>query len=150
VILKPFDLKGITMPKMTTHDLQCPHCGNKQKTMIWDTLNITRESDLKNKLYAGEINRFECKKCEKKSVIEAPLLYHDMSQQFCVQYFPPKALDDPGFLQQFNRDGSFAMTAISMELGKSAYLTRPHIVFDMNEMLRYVAFRDRIPAIKMR
>jgi hypothetical protein len=117
--------------------------------MIWDTLNITRESDLKNKLYAGEINRFECKKCQKKSVIEAPLLYHDMSQQFCVQYFPPKALDDPNFLRQFNRDGSFAMTAISMELGKSAYLTRPHIVFDMNEMLRYVAFRDRIPAIEL-
>ncbi len=138
------------MPKMKTHDLQCPHCGNKQKTMIWDTLNITLESDLKKKLYEGEINRFECKKCVKRSFIDVPLLYHDVSQQFCVQYFPPKALEDPDFLRQFNRDGSFAMTTLSLSLAKSsAYLTRPHIVFDMNELLRYVAFRDRIPAIKM-
>jgi len=136
------------MSNMTPHDLQCPHCGNKQETMICDTLNITLESDLKKKLFAGEINRFECKKCLKKSVIDAPLLYNDISQQFCVQYFPSKALNDADFLRQFNRDGSFAMTAIATALAKSsAYLARPHIVFDMNEMLRYVAFRDGIPAI---
>jgi hypothetical protein len=72
-----------------------------------------------------------------------------MTQQFCVQYYPPEALDDPEFFRQFNPDGSLAMTGIPAGFADSgAYLTRPQIVFDMTEMLRYVVFRDRINEVK--
>lgn len=133
------------MSKTTPHNLQCPHCGNKQENMVWDSLNVTLDPDLKKKLYAAEINLFECKKCGKKTFINAPLLYHDMTQQFCVQYYPPEALDDSDFFRQFNPDGSLAVSGIPAVFAKSGgYLTRPHIIFDMNEMIRYVSFRDGI------
>lgn len=132
---------------MTPHDLQCPHCGHKQETMVWDSINVSLDPELKTKLYAAEINLFECEKCQKKTFINAPLLYHDMGMQFCVQYYPPQALDDERFHRQFNADGSLAMAGIPAAFAKSgAYLVRPHIVFDMNEMIRYVTFRDRVAA----
>jgi hypothetical protein len=113
--------------------------------MVWDSLNVTLDNELKKKLYDAEVNIFECEKCGKQTFINAPLLYHDMTQQFCVQYYPPDSIDDVDFLLQFNTDGSFAMTGMPAAFSKTmAYLTRPHIVFDMNEMIRYVAFRDRI------
>ena len=80
------------MSDMTPHDLQCPHCGNKQEVMVLGSLNVTLDPDLKEKLFAAEINQFHCAKCEKKTFIDAPLLYHDMTQQFCVQYYPTSML----------------------------------------------------------
>ncbi len=133
------------MSKMIPYELQCPHCGNKQKTMVWDSLNVTLDPSLKKKLYAAEINLLECTKCRNKTFINAPLLYHDMTQKYCVQYYPPEALSDIDFFRQFNLDGSFSATGIPLAFTESsAYLTKPHIVFDMNEMIRYVTFRDGI------
>jgi len=135
------------MSKMTPHELQCPHCGHKQMLIVWDSINVSLHLELKEKLYAAEINLFECGRCQNKTFINAPLLYHDMEMEFCVLYYPPEWLDDESFLRHFNTDGSLAMTSIPAAFAKSsAYLVRPHIVFDMNEMIRYVAFRDRVVA----
>lgn len=110
------------MSKMTPQDLQCPHCGNEQETMVWDTINVTLDPGLKEKLYAAEINFFECRRCGEKSFINAPLLYHDMSRQFCVQYYPVDLLEDPAFFRLFNSDGSLAMSGIAGGLEKSAHI----------------------------
>lgn len=133
------------MSRNTSHNLRCPHCGHKQETKVWDSLNVTLDPDLKKKLYSAEINLFDCVECKKKSFINAPLLYHDMKQQFCVQYYPQESLDDAQFFRQFNTDGSISIPGIPDAFAKSGeYLTRPHIVFDMNEMIRYVVFRDHV------
>ena len=133
------------MTQMSPHDLQCPQCGNMQETMVWSSLNITIDPDLKDRLYAGDINVLECEDCGNRARIKVPLLYHDMTKQFCVQLYDIEMLDDYDFLRQFKSDGSIAMVGIPEEFAKSGnYLTRPHIVFDMDEMVRYVEFRDRI------
>lgn len=128
------------MSKMRVHNLECPDCGNKQETTVWDSVNVKLDPDLKKKLFDAQINVFSCEKCGKKTFINAPLLYHDMTQQFCVQYYPPESLDQREFFRRFKPDGSFANT------GMPAYIVRPHIVFRMDEMLRYVIFRDRLNA----
>ena len=131
------------MSSMSSHVLKCPQCGKEQETILWDSINITLDPDLKKKLFAAEINSFECKKCGNKAFVNAPLLYHDMTLQFCVWYYPPESLEAADFFKQFNADGSLVgMPALG------AYLTRAHIVFDMSEMVRYVAFRDGIAAVK--
>lgn len=133
------------MTQMGSHNLQCPQCGNMQETMVWSSLNITIDPDLKDRLYAGGINVLECEDCGNRARIKVPLLYHDMTKQFCVQLYDIEMLDDYDFLLQFKSDGSIAMVGIPEEFAKSGnYLTRPHIVFDMDEMVRYVEFRDRI------
>ena len=137
------------MSQMSPTDLQCPQCGNTQKTMVWSSLNVTLDPDLKDRLYAGEVNVFECEDCGEKVWINAPLLYHDMTNEFCVQYYDVEILDDSDILQRFNSDGSIAIAGIPEAFAESSkYMTRPHIVFDINEMLRYVEFRERIASPK--
>ncbi len=133
------------MTQMALHDLQCAHCGNTQETMIYSSLNVTLDPELKEKLYAAEVNVLECEECEEKTWFSAPLLYHDMTAQIYVQFYDPDLLDDPDFLRQFNSDGSLDIKSVPVSLPSSGdYLRRPHIVFDMGEMLRYVKFRDSI------
>ena len=135
------------MSKMTIHNLECPHCGNKQETKVWHSVNVKLDPELKRKLFDAQINLFSCEKCGKKTFINAPLLYHDMTQHFCVQYYPPESLDEREFFLQFNPDGSLANTGMPAAFAESvAYLVRPHIVFGIDEMLRYVMFRDRLNA----
>lgn len=94
----------------------------------------------------GAINTFSCDKCGHQAFIAAPLLYHDMTNRFCVQYYPPQALEDGGFYEQFSDRGELA-EGVNLPKGMGAsYLFRPHIVFDINEMLRYITFRDRLGA----
>lgn len=88
---------------------------------------------------------FSCEKCGKKTFINAPLLYHDMTLNFCVQYYPPENLDDTAFFLKFKSDGSLVTTGWPRKWTKlMAYLTRPHIVFDIFEMARYVVFREQL------
>src|ERR1039458_4857917 len=90
------------MSKMTIHNLECPHCGNKQETKVWHSVNVKLDPELKRKLFDAQINMFSCEKCGKKTFINAPLLYHDMTQQFFVQYYPPESLDEREFFLQFD------------------------------------------------
>ena len=68
---------------------------------MWDSINVSLDPELKEKLFRAEINLFECESCGEKNHIDAPLLYHDMELQFCVQYCPSEELGDPEFLAQF-------------------------------------------------
>ena len=131
------------MTQMDSHKINCPQCGNIQDTVVWSSLNVTLDPDLRRKLFNGEINVFVCEKCENKALINVSLLYHDMHRQYCVQYFPEEALRDPEFLKNFTKDGKFKLDKLSTMMGKiGQYMVEPHIVFDLNEMIRYIEFRD--------
>jgi predicted nucleic-acid-binding Zn-ribbon protein len=60
------------MSKMTIHNLECPHCGNKQETKVWHSVNVKLDPELKRKLFDAQINLFSCEKCGKKTFINAP------------------------------------------------------------------------------
>jgi predicted RNA-binding Zn-ribbon protein involved in translation (DUF1610 family) len=131
------------MSRPSSVELQCPDCGNSQEITVWDSVNVTLDPDLKRQLYAAGINVFACEQCGMNSWANAPLLYHDMTQRFCVQFYPPEVLDDARFFGQFNPDGSMTMTGIPAAIvAMTPYLANPHVVFDMKELIRYVTFRD--------
>jgi hypothetical protein len=140
------------MSSMMPCQLQCPHCGNEQELEIWGSVNVKLDPELKEKLLGGEINVFACEKCGKRTFYDAPLLYHDMELHFCIQYIPPEELDDPSLFQRFALDGTLPVREDdpTRSLPDLQYVLRPHIVFDMGELLRYVAFRDAIAAASKR
>ncbi len=127
------------------HILQCPKCGHQQETMIWKSVNVTHEPELKNKLFAAEINALDCSQCKNRTFVNTPLMYNDMRLKFCVQFYPADFVNDPNLMRQFRKDGTLdfddmqELTAHSCE-----YLAKPHVVFSMNEMVRYIYFRDKI------
>ena len=133
------------MSMVDSRPMQCPSCGHNQEATYWQTINVTVSPELKQFLMKGTINTFACEKCGEKAFINIPLMYHDMDQKFCVQYYPPEALDDALFFRQFNPDGSLAMDKNSAALARH-HLTHPHIVFSMVEMVNYIVFRDGLIA----
>jgi hypothetical protein len=136
------------MSKMTTHNLQCPNCDHKQDVIIYDSINLELNPELKKKLLSAEINMMVCEKCGNKSYVETDLLYHDMTHRFCVQLYPFRFISDSGFIKQFNPIGAIAKTGLlEGMLGPGNYMTEPHIVFDMGEMIRYIKFREKIIVI---
>jgi len=109
-------------------------------------MNVSEDPDAKELLLSGTVNVFQCPKCRYESMLDIDFLYHDMERKFCVQYYPYERLSDDGFLANFTTG---AEPAIAVPEGMQVkpgmeYLTHPHIVFEMGELVRYVAFRDRL------
>ncbi len=133
------------MTKSRSHELECPRCGSKQETTVFESVNVTLDPELQKKLFDGNINTFNCSNCGEKVVIVTPLIYHDMAQKFCIHYYPPEQLDDTDFYKEFKSDGSLAISNILEQFPAiGPYLSNPHIVFDIDEMLRYIFFRDQL------
>jgi predicted RNA-binding Zn-ribbon protein involved in translation (DUF1610 family) len=124
-------------------NIECPECGTKQMVTIWRSLNVTTDPEIKNALFDGKINVFECDKCGYSGFIPVPLMYHDMNKKICVQYYPFELLDHDEFFVQFDAEGGLN-TKTFADINLPEYIRKQHIVFDMDEMIRYIDFRDRL------
>jgi hypothetical protein len=126
-------------------ELACPQCGNTQEVEVRDSLNVSIDPNLRNRLFNADINIFKCESCNHKAIISVPLLYHDMNRQYCVQYYPPEAIEDDNFLTQFTSDGKWNFRDIPEIVNNDLdYMGDPHIVFSLFEMMQYIKFRDRL------
>jgi len=128
-------------------EVECPKCGGKQATNIWRTINVSVNPELKQALFDGRINVFRCSKCGCEAPIGVDLLYHDMHEQFWVQFYPFEWLNNDRGLARFGPDGEMGMGLPSelSNLPLQSYVSRaPHVVFDMGELVRYVLFRDKL------
>jgi len=142
-------LEKVQMSSVNSIDVNCPFCGNKQKAALWSSINIGLNPDMKARLFQGDVNVLDCSACGKRSTLVAPLLYHDMDNGFCVQYYPPELLREEGFYDQFTVDGKVDMESILEGFMEPIdYLSSPHIVFNLQEMIHYIEFRDRLSALK--
>jgi Zn ribbon nucleic-acid-binding protein len=132
--------------------ITCPQCDHAQEVIVWSSLNVQVSPDAKDDLLKGEINVFECESCGHKASLVVPFLYHDMALRFCVQFYPPELMDDEETLSLYKPDGTSAADLVgampmSEEMRqKTAYMLRPHIIFEMRELLLYILFREKLAA----
>jgi predicted RNA-binding Zn-ribbon protein involved in translation (DUF1610 family) len=128
-----------------TVEAKCPACGEESSVTVWRAINATNDPDARELLLAGSVNVFSCPKCRYESLLDIDLLYHDMERKFSVQYYPFERLADDGFLEAFDAEGRLAGP---LDLpGNAEYLRRPHIVFELGELVRYIAFRERLHGV---
>jgi len=123
--------------------VNCPKCQQKQTDMVWSSINATLNPDGRNKLFDGQINHFKCVKCEYESLIPIPLLYHDPERKIAAHYFPPESMKKAEFLDQFDLDGKFVVTG-EVDFDVPDHLLDVHVVFNMNELVSYVIFREML------
>jgi hypothetical protein len=144
--------KDFLMTLQEEISIDCPKCKHAQKTQIWRTLNVTVSPEDKELLFKGGVNVFHCANCGHKAGIDTPLMYHDMVLRYNVQFYPSQLLNDEQFYEPFRADGSINIAGappnIPMPDDGTMYLTKPHIVFNMNELLAYVVFRDKLAKAK--
>jgi hypothetical protein len=131
--------------------LECPNCGLAQTAIVWDSLNANVNPEAREALFEGKINVFVCEACGHQARLDAPLLYHDMVRRFVVQYYSFEMIMDGEFLERFDADGTVRSFANAARIGlppdaaaAMAYMAHPHLVFDMNELIRYIHFREAV------
>jgi predicted nucleic-acid-binding Zn-ribbon protein len=125
---KPRKKRGASMSKMSEREISCPKCGNTQARVVWDSINVTLNPELRDKLFDADVNMFSCQKCGQRAFVNLPLLYHDMNRRFCVQYYPQKLLDNKDFFEQFTKEGELRPSAIRAGLLRdpsTQYITLP-------------------------
>lgn len=132
------------MSRLHLVKLTCPHCQAENEAAVWDSINAQLDPQAKEQLLEGKINILTCSRCGVSSPIDAPLLYHDMEKEFGVEYYPFKSINDDNFLAGFNADGSLKPDDKLPIDVKQHYLFQPHYVFSMDELVRYILFRDKL------
>ncbi|MBU1086668.1 MAG: CpXC domain-containing protein [Candidatus Omnitrophica bacterium] len=106
--------------------VNCPECGSAQEVRIWQSINVDLDPGLKEELFAGKVNVCQCPKCGYRAFLTAPLMYHDMSRRFVVQYYPPEILDEDDFIRDYMNRKNVMGEALPKG---SEYVGDPHIVF---------------------
>ena len=139
--------------------IECPNCRKRQKVIVWRAINATLDPELKKELLCGRINFFRCEKCGIEGYMPIDLLYHDMEREFVVQYIPFEWLNQNEVLDEFTEKGYIDIERdLTIWLGgieslkdkfwsmvpDDHHFKRIHPVFDMNELIHYVIFRDRL------
>jgi len=69
-------------------DINCPKCKEKQSFKLWQSVNVTEDAGLKEKIFTRDIFKFTCCNCKTESLMEYPFIYHDYEKKFFV-YFDP-------------------------------------------------------------
>jgi len=119
----------------------CPHCQHEQSLQIWQSLNVALDREAKKMLFEGQLNLLVCESCGKKTFLPVPFLYHDPDRQIAVQYYPTGVIRDHNFLSNYKMDGSFVVSDTA-GLDVPDYMRHIHIVFNMDELITYIVFRE--------
>jgi len=141
------------MSKHELVEIQCPKCGSASQMTVWHSLNVQLDPEAKEELLKGRINLFHCGSCSFEAFVPIGLLYHDMWKKFLVQLYTLPKTNDDDFFDMFTDDAQLK-SVLDIPSGISTvvspYFKNIHIVFSMDELIRYVTFRDRLAEYKAR
>ena len=125
------------MSSHTVLEAECPSCRAKQDLVVWQSVDVTCDPELKEQLPS----------CRFEGFITAPLAYFDREKKVCATYVPVEYLEDEAYLKAtFTPEGT-ARPDLQDDTARVAGITsrqETHIVFSMTELIRYVLFRDRL------
>lgn len=120
----------------------CPQCGAIKPTELVQGIVADTDDHLREALFNGEINAFSCDSCGNEGFLEASILYIDIIRRFCVQYLPEETLRAVESFSDYSSDGKFSVALDLPVEGFGEFLREPHVVFDLDEMRRYITFRE--------
>jgi len=64
--------------------IKCSKCGAKQSFTFWESINVSVDRNLKERLTRGELTTFVCEKCGLEGHVTFNCLYHDMDKQLAI------------------------------------------------------------------
>jgi hypothetical protein len=135
---------------MSSHqqiEVECPSCRTRQDILVWHSIDATLNPMIKEQIVTGRINYFDCNSCDFEGFIAAPLFYHDQKKNIFACYVPVECLDDGEYLHDtFTPKGMIrqGLPEVSAGIAGTGDLPHAHIVFSMEELIRYVLFRERL------
>ena len=92
------------MAKRIVKEIDCPHCKEKVELQMWDSINVSLNPALKDKIKNGTIFDWTCPQCGKTTRIMYPFLYIDMIHTFMIWFGAPGQCN-PELYQNMTLDG---------------------------------------------
>jgi len=69
------------MSKNHKMEIQCPKCHRRSSFTIWDSVNVSLNPELKEKIIDQSLFNFNCPSCRTDALVQYPLIYHDMDRK---------------------------------------------------------------------
>lgn len=76
------------MTKIVEEKIRCVNCGQEFSIRLYDSINVTLDPGLREKIKRREINVFPCPECGTIHKISKPFLYNDMERRVMVSVNP--------------------------------------------------------------
>jgi len=86
--------------------IACPACHHQQAFTAWQSINVTLDPALKERLLDRRLVTFHCVKCGHRAGVNQGLLYHDMDRHVMIMLGrrSPEKLKSPETLVQHSND----------------------------------------------
>ncbi len=75
------------MSTFCEYEFQC-ECGAIFKAKLWESVNVTKNPELRQLVLDGELNMIVCPECNVAERIEKVFLYHDMERGILMFVYP--------------------------------------------------------------
>jgi len=72
------------MSRIVNKDVICSSCGTSIRAAVYESVNVTTEPALKEKVLSRTINGANCPQCGLQMAVATNLLYHDVDKKFMV------------------------------------------------------------------
>jgi hypothetical protein len=74
----------LPMSQSESITITCPACKEKQPFIVWHSVNVTLDPELKRQLLDRSLITFKCLKCGHTACVEQGLMYRDMDRKLMV------------------------------------------------------------------
>jgi hypothetical protein len=90
------------MAQTTTYPIQCPQCKGQQDEVLYDSLDVGKEPELRKQLIEHRLNAVTCASCGLTFRVDKNLLYHDSSAGWMVYWQPGDPENPEVTVQEFD------------------------------------------------
>jgi len=136
------------MTRYESYKIKCPLCNNKVNVTLLDSINATLDPKKRLELLKGNINVPACPACKKTFKVSKSLLYHDIVRNYMVWYYPFESIKHRSFFDEFSADGHLIDDTGLAKDDIPEYAKNVYYVFSMDEMVRYILFREKLAKVK--
>ncbi|MGA0333569.1 MAG: CpXC domain-containing protein [Kiritimatiellia bacterium] len=91
------------MAQTSTYPIQCPECKSQQDEVLYDSLDVGKEPELRKQLIENKLNRVKCHSCHYEFYVDKNLLYNDSKEGWMIYLNPHPIEDAETSIAEFNQ-----------------------------------------------
>lgn len=124
--------------------VNCPHCGTAAPVRLDQVIDVGTDPAKKQQFLRGQVNVLACPRCSNRTLIAAPLVYHDPAKQLLLAYVPTELnLTMSQEEEQVGRLTNLVMDNTPPEQRK-AYLLNPTRIMTYDALVEKVMEADGV------
>ena len=119
------------MTRSAIRNIACHACGYEQKFGIYQSVNVTLDLALKQRILDGTLMQFICEACGQEARFSYPMIYHDMTRRLWIWLDADGEADQPGPPE---------LGPLLANLGREGYMLR--VVGSLFELVEKIRLND--------